>query len=500
MANKFYLTTPIYYVNAAPHIGHSYTTIAADTLSRYMRKEIGEKNVWFLTGTDEHGQKIQRAASGQGMTPQDFVDKTVVQFKELWDELGISYNDFIRTTEERHIKTVQRALQIMFERGEIYKDKYEGLYCTPCENFWLQSQVENNLCPDCKRPLEVISEDNYFLNLEKHQAWLIEYIKKNSDFILPLVRRNEVLSFLQMHKLTPLSISRPKERLSWGIPLPFSCDHVTYVWFDALVNYISAVGEFDEKGEYHSKWWPADLHLIGKDILRHHAIYWPIMLHALGIDQPKTIFAHGWWMIDENKMSKSIGNVVNPVEIVKKYTLDVYRYFILRDVPFGLDGNFSEEAIIKRFNGDLANDLGNLVYRTLTMIEKYYRGAVPDRSKLKLNDKGLSIEKSIKSMAAELKPLMSAFNFSLALERIWETIGLANKYVEETKPWNLAKENKDDELRLFIRLLVDVIRESAEQVYPFMPETADSIRKQLGKTEIEKGNPLFPRIETRHVD
>jgi len=248
MSNKFYVTTPIYYVNAAPHIGHSYTTIAADTLSRYMRKVLGEENVWFLTGTDEHGQKIQRAAIAQGMTPQDFVDKTVLQFKALWDELGISYNDFIRTTEERHIKTVQRALGILYERGEIYKDKYEGLYCTPCENFWLQSQVPDKLCPDCKRPLEVISEENYFLNLEKHQAWLIEHIKNNPDFILPQVRRNEVLSFLQMHKLTPLSISRPKERLGWGIPLPFSNDHVTYVWFDALVNYISAVGEFDEKG------------------------------------------------------------------------------------------------------------------------------------------------------------------------------------------------------------------------------------------------------------
>ncbi|MDD5730138.1 MAG: class I tRNA ligase family protein, partial [Candidatus Omnitrophica bacterium] len=288
MNKKFYITTPLYYVNASPHIGHSYTNIAADTLARYNRRVLGEANVWFLTGTDEHGQKIQRAAEQEKLTPKEFADRIVVKFTGLWEKLNISYNDFIRTTEDRHIKTVSRVLDLLYKKGDIYQDKYEGLYCTPDENFWLESQAPDKLCPDCKRPLEKISETNYFFNLEKHQGWLIEYIKSHPDFVRPESRMNEVLSFLTLNKLSPLCISRPKERLSWGIPLPFSAQHVTYVWFDALINYISAVGSFDDKGVYHSDWWPADVQLIGKDILRHHAVYWPIMLHALGIEPPKT--------------------------------------------------------------------------------------------------------------------------------------------------------------------------------------------------------------------
>ncbi|MDD4893694.1 MAG: methionine--tRNA ligase [Candidatus Omnitrophica bacterium] len=493
MRDKFYITTPLYYVNASPHIGHSYTTIAADCLARYMRKKLGEENVWFLTGTDEHGQKIQRAADAKGLSPQDFADKTSVQFKELWKALDISYNDFIRTTEPRHVKTVQKVLDILLKKGDIYEGKYEGLYCTPCETFWLESQLVEGKCPDCKRAVERITEKNYFFRLSKYQGWLLNYIKNEKEFIQPDSRYEETLSFLELNKLNDLCISRPGERLSWGIPLPFAPDHVTYVWFDALINYISAVGSFDDNDKYHSKWWPAELHLMAKDILRQHTVYWPIMLHALDIELPKRVFAHGWWLINEDKMSKSRGNAVNPLEMVQKYGLDAYRYFLLRDVPFGSDGNFSEESIVKRFNGDLANDLGNLVYRTLTMLEKYYQGAIPEKGKL--NEQAGKIEEKIKLLPIEVSAAMAYLDFSLALEHIWELINMANKYVEETKPWNLAKENKTDELKSFIRLLVDVIREAAEHIYPFMPQTAESIKEQMGQDKINKGKPLFPRIE-----
>ena len=496
MANKFYITTPLYYVNASPHIGHSYTNIAADVLARYMRSEIGNDNVWFLTGTDEHGQKIQKAADELKLSPKEFADKMVGQFNGLWKALNISYNDFIRTTESRHISTVQKVLEILYKKGDIYRDKYDGLYCTPCETFWLPQQAQDNLCPDCKRPLEKISETNFFFNLEKYQDWLVKHINSNPEFIKPETRKHEVLSFLALNKLSPLCISRPKERLSWGIPLPFSPDHVTYVWFDALVNYISAVGKFDDNDKYVSKWWPADLHLIGKDILRQHAVYWPIILRALDIEQPKTIFAHGWWMIGESKMSKSRGNVVNPLEMVNKYGIDVYRYFLLRDVPFGADGNFSEDSIVQRFNGDLANDLGNLVFRTLTMAEKYFQGNVPPKGKL--DEQGRKIEEKINLLPEELVlPLGagSGYNFSLALEKIWELINMANKYVEYTKPWNLAKEGRTDELKAFINLMIRAIRAAAGQLAPFMPDTTESIKEQLGQDIINKGKPLFPRIE-----
>jgi len=496
---KFYITTPLYYVNASPHIGHSYTNSAADTLARHYRRVIGKDNVWFLTGTDEHGQKMQRAADEAKLAPQAFADKMVLQFKDLWKVLNISYDDFIRTTEERHIKTVQRVLEILYynEKKDIYKDTYEGLYCTPCETFWLESQAVGGLCPDCKRPVEKITEVNYFFRLSAYQDWLIDYIEKHPLFIKPDIRRNEVLSFLKLNKLADLCISRPKERLSWGIPITFSPDHVVYVWFDALINYISAVGEFDKDGKYKSKCWPADIQLIGKDILRQHAVYWPIMLHALGIEGlPKTIVAHGWWMVGEDKMSKSRGNAVSPIDMANKFGVDVYRYFLLRDVPFGLDGNFSEEALIRRFNSDLANDLGNLVYRTLTMIEKYFGGRIPDM--YELNEKGKDILTATKALSIEIAPILSAefgFNFSLVLEKIWDLINMANKYVEETKPWNLAKENKTRELETFIRLLADVIREAAKAIAPFMPDTAEAIMEQIGADVIKKGKPLFPRID-----
>ncbi len=500
MEEKFYITTPLYYVNSSPHIGHSYTNIACDTLARFKRAKLGKTNVWFLTGTDEHGQKIKKAADAKNLSPQDFTDEIVPLFKELWQKLGISYDDFIRTTEARHKNTVAKALTILKEKGDIFMAQYEGWYCVPCESFWTQTQAGSAICPDCQRPIEKITESNYFFSLSKYQGWLIDYIEAHPDFIRPLIRRNEVLSFLKLNSLTDLCISRPKERLNWGIAFPFSSEHVVYVWFDALLNYISAVGEFNKDGVFQSRWWPADLHIIGKDILRQHAVYWPIMLKALDIPMPSCVFAHGWWMLGENKMSKSRGNVVNPLEMVEKYGIDAYRYFLLRDVPFGMDGNFSEDALIKRFNSDLANDLGNLVYRSLTMTEKYFASVVPniDIFVRKFDEAGESIKNKIKSLPQDVEKFLTPaedFNFGASLEETWKLIAMANKYVEETKPWNLSKEGKLEELSAFIRLLIEVVRAVSKELLPFMPVTASAIIEQAGQDIIKKGSPLFPRLE-----
>jgi methionyl-tRNA synthetase len=492
MNKPFYITTPIYYINGVPHIGHAYTTIVADCLARNKRQR--GFDVYFLTGTDEHGQKVLKAAQDKGLSPIEFADDIIPRFKDIWKKLFITYDDFIRTTEARHIETVQYFLQTLYEKGDLYLGEYVGLYCVPCEVFWTDKQVEDNLCPDCKRPVERIKESNYFFKISAYQDWLLKYIKDNPAFVRPESRRNEVLGFLQENKLNDLCVSRPKSRLSWGIPLPFSPEHVTYVWFDALINYLSALG-FPAKKDKFEKFWPVCIHLIGKDILRQHAVLWPIMLRAVGIDPPAMVFAHGWWQVGEEKMSKSLGNVVNPLDVIDEFGIDVFRYFLLREVPFGFDGVFSKTALVKRFNGDLANDLGNLVYRTLTMAEKYFGGRVPELDSATLDEIGRAkILPKIDAIEAKVDEALDRFDFIAALDAVWDLIGAANKYIEETKPWNLKKENKNKELENFIALLIAAIRVVAKEIAPFMPQTSEKINSQIKTDRVEKASPLFPRI------
>lgn len=509
---KFYITTPLYYVNGDPHIGHSYTNIACDVLARF--KRLKGCDVLFSTGTDEHGQKIKEAALAKGMEPAIFVDTVVPRFKELWEKLNISYDDFIRTTERRHKEVVEKVLNIVYKNGDLYEGEYSGWYCTPCESFWTESQLAEGNCPDCNRKVEHIKERNFFFRLSKYQAWLVDYIGSHEDFILPIIRRNETLSFLK-NPLNDLCISRPKSRLSWGIDIPFSKDHVTYVWFDALINYISVCGYGGDGGKF-EKFWPADVHMIGKDILRPHAVYWPIMLHAVGLEPPRTIFAHGWWKIGEDKMSKSRGNIVNPLEMVDRFGVDAYRFFLLREVSFGMDGSFSESSLISRINSDLANDLGNLLYRTLTMIEKYFSGTVPERRGLEHSDGTTKfLIGKMNALGSEINSAMDTMDFSHALTSIWELINTANKFIEQKAPWKLSKEGKAGELKDMLYDLYEALRIISIALWPYLPATSEKITSQLGLqpeikslrglswgtgkpgVRINKGELLFPRIEIR---
>ena len=520
--NSFYITTPIYYVNDVPHIGHAYTTVAADVLARYWR--LRGRDVFFLTGLDEHGQKVQQAAAKAGIDPQTHCNKLAPQFQDLWKRLNISNDAFIRTTDAPHKSVVQQYLQELFDKQQIYKDDYTGWYCTFDERFWTEKDVENGLCPDCNRPVERISEHNYFFKMGQYQDRLIDHIKQHQNFIRPESRRNEVLGFLTTQKLGDLSISRPKSRLSWGIELPFNKDYVTYVWFDALVNYVSALEYLPKKPSF-DQYWPANIHLVGKDILTTHAVYWSTMLMALNLPLPETIFAHGWWTVDGEKMSKSRGNVVDPNKMVDEFGADAFRYFLLREVPFGQDGDFSEHAMARRVNSDLANGIGNLLSRTLTMIDRNCEGTIPDVPQDYLERENqkyrllLFAKKQLLILGKSLDGFFENLEFNNLLLYITSRATDVDIFIDEHEPWRLAKDpDKREELNAVLYTAAECLRILSLYIYPVMPNTAKNVAEQLGLninfsspllsqeirwgelqggTKIRKGSSLFPRIESK---
>ena len=493
MKEKYYITTPIYYPSANFHIGHCYTTIIADSIARYQR--LKEKDVFFLTGTDEHGQKIENKAKEKGVTPKEYVDEIVENAKDLWKSLGISYDKFIRTTDEYHEKAVQKIFDKLYEQGDIYLDKYKGLYCTPCESFWTETQLVDGKCPDCGREVNLVEEESYFFRLSKYQKRIEELYKNNPDFIKPESRKNEMINNFLKPGLDDLCVSRTT--FSWGIPVSFNPKHVIYVWIDALTNYITALGYLSDDDSLFKKYWPADLHLVGKEIVRFHAIIWPALLMALDLPLPKQVFGHGWLKIDGGKISKSLGNYKDPREYIDKYGVDAVRYYALREVSFGSDGNFSEEALIARTNADLANTLGNLLNRTIAMTNKYFDGVI---SNSKVNEE---IDTELINKASNLKLVvdknMEKLYISDALEEIFNFLRECNKYIDDTTPWVLAKEEKLERLQTVLYNLLESIRISSVLLTPFMPTTTEKIFKQLN-TNLNTYDTLneFGALENNH--